>query len=120
MIGLDWVEGSEYACVDELRGWLDHVAETGLACSRSYTKAPPASGDSKASRAAPTWIADAVRDLPPLCTAKEAAAFLRVSERTLARYMAAGLIKAVQRPAEGSARVLIPRTELARYLSRLE
>jgi excisionase family DNA binding protein len=117
----EWARGSEYAA-DELRKWLDYVGETGLSCSRlRRTVAPvPARNKGPQVSAAPQWIADAIRELPPLCTAKEAAEFLRVSERTLARYMASGLLKSVQRAAEGSARVLIPRAEIARYLSRLQ
>ena len=66
----------------------------------------------------PTWIDEAVAGLPALCTIAETATLLRVSTRTVARYLAARELVCVQR-ADRSARVLIPRAEIARYLARL-
>ncbi len=60
-----------------------------------------------------------VSELPALCSAAEAAAALRVSVRTLKRYVAAGAIKAIQHRQAGSSRMLISRSELTRYLTSL-
>jgi len=65
------------------------------------------------------WAADAVADLPPLATAKEVAAVLRTSHRTLQRYVAIGRLKAV-RTDGGSARTLFPRQGVVDFLRGCE
>lgn len=62
------------------------------------------------------WIADTVRELKPLTTASEAAEALRMSARHLRRHIAAGRITAVRATEIGSSRVLVPRTEIERFL----
>jgi excisionase family DNA binding protein len=64
------------------------------------------------------WIADATRDLQPLTTLPECAKTLRMSERNLRRLIAAGRIAAVKSSEGGSSRVLVPRTEVAKFLAR--
>lgn len=65
------------------------------------------------------WIAEAVAELKPLVTGAEAADALRVSRRTLARYVATGRLRALRADDAGSSRVLIPRSEVARFLRGL-
>lgn len=65
------------------------------------------------------WIADTVSQLQPLTTTKEAAAALRTSPRNLRRMIVDGRINAVRAQDAGSSRVLIPRTEIGRYLRGL-
>lgn len=66
----------------------------------------------------PTWVTEAVATLPPLATIDETAALLRVSRRSIHRYLAAGTISAAHLGEAGPARVLIPRSSIADYLSR--
>lgn len=61
---------------------------------------------------------ETVSDLPKIVTAKEAARFLRYSDRTLAREIAAGRLQPMKRSRRGS-RVLILRSEIANYLRAL-
>lgn len=65
------------------------------------------------------WIDDVVADLPALATIPETAKTLRVSQRTIRRYMSAGRLRSVQHGAAGG-RVLISRTEVRRYLSSID
>lgn len=65
----------------------------------------------------PDWIAEVVRELPPLATANEAARALRTTPRNLRRMIAAGRITAVRSRESGSSRVLVPRTSIASYLA---
>jgi excisionase family DNA binding protein len=65
------------------------------------------------------WISETCASLKPLATAAEAADTLRVSKRTLARYVATGRIKAIRGDDAGSSRVLIPRSEVERFLRGL-
>lgn len=65
------------------------------------------------------WIGDVLASLPPLCTTAEAAKALRTSRRNLYRLTSAGRIRAVRREHAGSSRLLIPRTEIERYLRSL-
>jgi excisionase family DNA binding protein len=53
--------------------------------------------------------------LPALCTLKEAASALRMSTRTVQRYIACGRLRAA-RLDSGSSRLLIPRAELERLI----
>jgi excisionase family DNA binding protein len=57
---------------------------------------------------------------PNLLTAKEAAAVLRVTPRTLARTIARGDLRPVRHRAVRGARVYIERAELERYLRSRE
>lgn len=63
------------------------------------------------------WAAEAVADLPALCTVEEAIRVLRLSRRHFYRLTAAGKISALQQ-AEGG-RLLVPRAEISRYLEGL-
>lgn len=70
--------------------------------------------------AAPTdWIEDALAALPPLVTVAEAMTVLRTSRRNVYRLTATGRVKALRDQPAGSSRLLIPRSELARYLRAL-
>jgi excisionase family DNA binding protein len=64
----------------------------------------------------PAWIADATKDCPPLLTADEASDLLRISFRTLRRYVDAGRLASV-RGNGGAARLLIPRASVADFLA---
>lgn len=66
------------------------------------------------------WISETVADLPPLTTAAEAAKALRTSPRNLRRHVAAGRLKSLRAEESGSSRVLIPRSEIVRFLRSLE
>jgi excisionase family DNA binding protein len=67
----------------------------------------------------PAWIDDTIRDLPTLLLVPEAAGVLRMSTRSVRRLMADGSLRSHRARQAGSARALIPRTEIARYLSTL-
>ena len=67
----------------------------------------------------PTWIDDVCADLPTLLTLEEASKALRVSKRTLQRWIAVQTLRAVRQSAADNARVLIPRVEVKRYLEEL-
>jgi len=66
------------------------------------------------------WADQLVADLPTLATATEAVEVLRCSKRTLYRLVSAGHMHAIRHATGGSARLLIPRAELARYLRSLD
>ena len=68
----------------------------------------------------PAWVAEAVSSLPPLATVAEVGALLRISRRTVERYLASGEITAASRGVGGHGRVLIPRGSVADYLARLQ
>jgi excisionase family DNA binding protein len=65
------------------------------------------------------WISDVTQGLPGLLLISEAAAALRMSPRSIRRMIRAGSLRAVRATESGSARVLIPRAEISRYLSSL-
>ena len=65
------------------------------------------------------WIAEAVKDLPAITTAAEAAAVLRTSPRNLRRMVALGRITGVHGAEGGSSRLLVPRASLESYLRGL-
>lgn len=58
-------------------------------------------------------VAELIGDLPKLCTRAEAAKALRRNDRSIDRWIAKGLLRAI-RPAGGHP--LIPRTEIERLL----
>lgn len=55
-------------------------------------------------------------ELPALCTITEAAKALRSSARTIRRLLALGRLRAAKLNMGGSARVLVPRSELERLV----
>lgn len=57
--------------------------------------------------------------LPPILTLGEAAETLRVSRKTVSRWIAEGRLRAGRSAMGGSGRVLIARPELARLLGEL-
>jgi len=61
-----------------------------------------------------------VRSLPSLATIEETAKHFRVSPRTVRRWTHDGRLRVRRTSPGGSGRVLIPRCELARFLSTLE
>ena len=65
---------------------------------------------------APDLAAEVVAALPPLATTEETAACLRVSLRTLRRRIADGHFRTIRDQDAGGSRVLIPRTEVERYI----
>lgn len=68
----------------------------------------------------PEWIAEAIAPLPPIATAAEVCAVLRVSRAKVSRLVTTGELRAVRTRESGSARVLIPREAVAAYLATLE
>jgi len=62
------------------------------------------------------WIKEAIAELPALTTAKECASALRTTPRNLRRHIAAGRLNAIRAEETGSSRVLIPRSEIERFL----
>ena len=68
---------------------------------------------------APEWLADILRDCPPLLTLAEASKLLHVSARSLRRMTLDGRLVSVRgAPASSNspAKVTIPRAEIGRYL----
>jgi excisionase family DNA binding protein len=64
-------------------------------------------------------IDQTLADLPRFLLVEETAKVLRVSRRTVARYIATGRIRVLKADDSGSCRVLVPRAELERYLRGL-
>ena len=67
----------------------------------------------------PEWLADILRDCPPLLTLAEASKLLHVSERSLRRMTLDGRLVSVRgAPASSNspAKVTIPRAEIGRWL----
>jgi excisionase family DNA binding protein len=62
------------------------------------------------------WISEIVNDLPPLVRTGEACKALRLSPRTLSRYVRAGRIAGVRAVHGGSSRTFIPRAAIETYL----
>jgi excisionase family DNA binding protein len=62
------------------------------------------------------WADAAVRDLPGLLGADEACKALRIARRKLNTLVADRRLRSVKHSEGGSARLLIPRAEIARYL----
>lgn len=62
------------------------------------------------------WLADVLRDAPPILTIGEAAALTRMSERTLRRYAACGRVRTL-RAGDGACRLLFPRAAVAELLA---
>jgi excisionase family DNA binding protein len=60
-----------------------------------------------------------VADLTPLVSAAEAAKFLKISPRTLRRWVNKGKLRVMRTSPTGSGRVLVARTELAALLVRM-
>ncbi len=66
------------------------------------------------------WIDEAIADLPPILTVKEACSVLRTCNRNLRRMISAGRLHAVRPVESGSSRLLIPRASVERYLRSLD
>ena len=66
------------------------------------------------------WISEAIAALPPIVTTDEAISVLRTTRRNLYRKIASGHLHAVRSAEGGSARLLIPRSSLEKYLRRLD
>lgn len=64
--------------------------------------------------------ADAVAGLPAMLTFSEVAGFLRISTRTVRRYVRSGRLTACRTAASGSGRVRVTREEVARLLVAME
>lgn len=69
---------------------------------------------------APSAALAFIADLPALLTKREVAKLLRMSERSVDRYVTRGRLRVIKlhAGAGGSARVLISRDELARFLEQ--
>jgi excisionase family DNA binding protein len=65
------------------------------------------------------WISDALAAVPAIVTADEAMSVLRMSRRNFYRLTSRGVIRAHRAREAGSSRLLIPRSELERYLRGL-
>lgn len=68
---------------------------------------------------APDWALDLVKHLPPLVPEEEAAAFFKVSTKTVKRWRNLKRLSAVRTDRNGSGRVLYARTELARLVAEM-
>lgn len=65
------------------------------------------------------WVDEALAGQPALMDADQTCGALMMSRATLNRRMALGLIRAVRHRDSGSARLIFPRAEVARYLRSL-
>ena len=65
------------------------------------------------------WIDEATAGMPALVTANEAALLLRTSPRNVRRMVADGRITGVRARETGSSRLLVPSSEIGRYLRGL-
>ncbi|RMG09914.1 MAG: DNA-binding protein [Planctomycetota bacterium] len=66
----------------------------------------------------PAWAQDVAASLPPLATRQEVADWLRVSPRTVARYIDSGRLASIRLTAgPGSGGVRIPRCAAAAFLA---
>lgn len=64
----------------------------------------------------PEHLVDVAKALPPLATIPEACAALRMGATTVRGLVRAGQLRAIRSSPTGSARLLIPRSEILRYL----
>lgn len=137
------LEGSGFSTRAELASWLEFVAwvddpganpdayswvggvgwtpttQVAVASAGAHRLPPTRPGRGKLHEA-PAWAGDALAGLPAMLTTDEAVGVLRTSRRNLYRWISAGKLRAVRSGAGGSSRVLIPRTSIAEYLSRLD
>lgn len=67
----------------------------------------------------PAWVSEVTACLPPLARLNEVASAIRMCPRTIRRLIACGRLVAIRDGDSGPARVLIPRAEVARYLTSL-
>ena len=67
----------------------------------------------------PPWAIEAVSTLPAIAKIAEVSAAIRMCPRTIRRLVETGQLRAVKAREAGSARLLFPRTEVARYLASL-
>ncbi|HVW26229.1 MAG TPA: hypothetical protein VHC69_12725 [Polyangiaceae bacterium] len=65
----------------------------------------------------PPWVAEAIRDLPPICKLPEVARVTRFSVRHLRRYIDAGQLRTLRATTGGSSRLLVARAEVGRFLA---
>lgn len=65
----------------------------------------------------PVYLEDLRASLAPLLLVGEAAEAMRMHPRTLQKFIARGVIKAVRAQQAGSSRVLVPRSEVIRFLT---
>ena len=66
------------------------------------------------------WVAEAVAELPPMCRIAEVSGVVRLGPRQIKRLIAVGRIHAVRNVESGSSPLLVPRSEVERYLRSLE
>jgi hypothetical protein len=66
------------------------------------------------------WIDEAVGGLPPLVTTEETLKLLRICRRTFYKLVSLGKIKTLKQSTAHSAKHMVPRAEIARYLRSLE
>lgn len=68
----------------------------------------------------PEHLRDVADALPPLATVPEATAVMRLCSSKVRQLVARGELRAVRSSPTGSARLLIPRSEILRYLGAHE
>lgn len=73
--------------------------------------------NASASAPSASWIDEAIRDLPPILTLAETAKALRMSVRHLRRVVDSGRLRTLRATEATTARVLVPRAEVGRYLA---
>lgn len=66
----------------------------------------------------PPHLLELAATLPLMCTMGEVLAALRLSERMIRRLVADGSLRAVRSSSTGSARLVIPRSEIIKYLAQ--
>jgi excisionase family DNA binding protein len=64
----------------------------------------------------PDWLEDAARSLPIMLSIEQACAELHLSRSTVTRLVSTRALRAVRTAANRAGRVLIPRSEILRYL----
>lgn len=66
----------------------------------------------------PEFLEDIARNLPLTLSTEELAQVLRVSRRTAQRIMSSGAVRTIRTMSTGSARVMVPRSEVLRWLTQ--
>jgi excisionase family DNA binding protein len=64
----------------------------------------------------PEYLRELVSELPVMVGIKQAAAVLNMHARTVQRILAAGEMRGIRPKLSGGSRVIIPRSEIVRYL----
>jgi excisionase family DNA binding protein len=77
-------------------------------------------GETKAPNKTPDYLRDVEASLAPLNTIPEVCKITRLGDSTLRQAIKRGEMRTLRRAPTGSSRVLIPRSEVIRYLTERE